>query len=150
VTARLGTGKSLTFFIVYYYTVPTSCSTCGIGQPATKFIVPDWGDKADSGIGLSYRPARLHKLAGQYDHPMPESTKSDIPQSGTKNLQPAVLQSMVTTLSAVVLFCINYQVELKKKDNVKNSYSGFLHYQKRFCKATLLNISKYLQSLSEF
>jgi len=23
------------------------------------FIVPDWGDKVDSGIGLSYRPARL-------------------------------------------------------------------------------------------
>ncbi len=25
--------------------------------PVAKFIVPDWGDKVDSGIGLSYRPA---------------------------------------------------------------------------------------------
>ncbi len=37
----------------------------------TKFIVPDWGDKVDSGMGLSYRPARLHRLAGRYDNPMP-------------------------------------------------------------------------------
>jgi hypothetical protein len=29
-----------------------------------KFFVPDWGDKVDSGIGLSYRAARLHRLAG--------------------------------------------------------------------------------------
>ncbi len=31
-----------------------------------EFIVPDWGDKVNSGIGLSYRPARLHRLAGRY------------------------------------------------------------------------------------
>jgi hypothetical protein len=33
-----------------------------------KFIVPDGGDKVDSGIGLSYRPAGLHRLAvaGRY------------------------------------------------------------------------------------
>ncbi len=38
-----------------------------------KFIVPDWGDKVDSGIGLSFRPAtaRLHWLAGRYDNPFP-------------------------------------------------------------------------------
>ncbi len=43
-----------------------------------KFLVPDWGDKVNSGIGLSYRPAtaRLHRLAGQYNNPMPESTIS--------------------------------------------------------------------------
>ncbi len=28
------------------------------------YQVPDWGDKVNSGIGLSYRPARLHRLAG--------------------------------------------------------------------------------------
>ncbi len=33
-------------------------------NPEAKFIVPDWGDKVDSGIGLSYRPG---SLAGQYD-----------------------------------------------------------------------------------
>jgi hypothetical protein len=34
----------------------------------------DWGDKIDSGIGLSYRPIRLHRQAGRYDNPMPEPT----------------------------------------------------------------------------
>jgi hypothetical protein len=50
----------------------------------SKFLGPYWGDIVDSGIGYSYRPARLHRLAGRYDHPKPESTIS--PQSGTKNL----------------------------------------------------------------
>jgi hypothetical protein len=37
-----------------------------------KFIVPEWGDKVDSGTGLSYRPANLSSLAARYN-PMPES-----------------------------------------------------------------------------
>ncbi len=42
-----------------------------------KFVVPDWRDIVDSGMGLlSYRPARLHRLAGRYDNLMPESTIS--------------------------------------------------------------------------
>jgi hypothetical protein len=32
-----------------------------------QFIVPDWGDKVEYGIGLSYRPARLSRLAVSYD-----------------------------------------------------------------------------------
>jgi hypothetical protein len=38
-----------------------------ISQPifVAKFIVPVWGDKVDSGIGLSYRPARLDKLCSK-------------------------------------------------------------------------------------
>jgi hypothetical protein len=40
------------------------------------------GDKVDSGIGLSYRPARLHRLAVGYDNPMPESN-TVFPPSGT-------------------------------------------------------------------
>jgi hypothetical protein len=28
--------------------------------PAAKFIVPDWGNIVDSGLGLSYRPASLY------------------------------------------------------------------------------------------
>ncbi len=40
----------------------------------SKFIVLDWGDEVNTDIGLSYRPARLHRLAGRYDNPMPEST----------------------------------------------------------------------------
>jgi hypothetical protein len=34
-----------------------------------KFIVPDWGDKVDSDIGLFYRPGSLHRLPGRYGHP---------------------------------------------------------------------------------
>ncbi len=41
-----------------------------------KFIVSDWGNKVDSGIGLSYRPATLHRLAGRYDNPMPALQQS--------------------------------------------------------------------------
>jgi hypothetical protein len=51
------------------YSVSSSC-------PAAKFIVPDRGDIVDSGIELSYRPARLHGLAGRYENLMPESTFS--------------------------------------------------------------------------
>jgi len=44
----------------------------------SQILIPWLGDKVDSGIGLSYRPARLHRLrlAGWYDNPMPESTLS--------------------------------------------------------------------------
>jgi hypothetical protein len=41
-----------------------------------EFIDPDWGDKVNSDIWLSYQPARLHGLAGRYDNPMPELTFS--------------------------------------------------------------------------
>jgi hypothetical protein len=41
-----------------------------------EFIDPDWGVKVNSGIGLSYRHARLHGLTGRYDNPMPELTIS--------------------------------------------------------------------------
>jgi hypothetical protein len=41
-----------------------------------KFLVPDWEVLVDSCIGLSHRPARLHRMAGRYDNPMPESTIS--------------------------------------------------------------------------
>jgi hypothetical protein len=39
-----------------------------------KFLVLDWGDMVDSGMGLSYPPAGLHRLASRQDNPMPEST----------------------------------------------------------------------------
>ncbi len=32
-------------------------------SPEAQFIVPDWEDKVDYGIGLSNRPVRLHTLA---------------------------------------------------------------------------------------
>ncbi len=45
-------------------------------KTGAEFIVPDSGDKVNSRIGLSYRPARLHRLAGQYDNHMLELTIS--------------------------------------------------------------------------
>ncbi len=45
------------------------------GKSVAKFIVPDWGDKVDSGTGLSYWSARLHREVGRYDN---ESTISPI------------------------------------------------------------------------
>jgi hypothetical protein len=47
----------------------------GLAEPEmekiAKFLVPDWGDIVDSGIGLSYWPAKLHRLvAGLYDNPL--------------------------------------------------------------------------------
>ena len=47
-----------------------------IPSSAAKIIVLDWGDKVNSGIGLSYRPATLLRLAGRFDNPLPESTIS--------------------------------------------------------------------------
>jgi hypothetical protein len=47
-------------------------------RAVAKFIVSDWGDKVNSGTWLSYRPARLHRLAGRCDNPMPESAKSPV------------------------------------------------------------------------
>jgi hypothetical protein len=41
--------------------------------PVVKFLVLDWRDIVDSGIGL---PAGLHRLAGRYYNAMPESTIS--------------------------------------------------------------------------
>ncbi len=45
-------------------------------EAEAQFIVHDWGGKVDNGIWLSYRPVRLHRLAGMYDNPMPQSTLS--------------------------------------------------------------------------
>jgi hypothetical protein len=62
------------------------------GSPLAKFIVSDWGwgDEVDSGIGLSYRPARLHRLAGRYDNPICRcQLRVYIPRSGTMHLDTA-------------------------------------------------------------
>jgi hypothetical protein len=62
-----------------------------ISQSGTKnlaseaqFIVSDWGDIVGSGIELSYLPDKLHRLAGRYDNPMPESTILS-PSQGLRN-----------------------------------------------------------------
>jgi hypothetical protein len=68
--------------------------------PVAKFIVPDWGNKVDSGIGLSYQPANARRLGyvGWRRRPVrrPYTGVNYIPQSGTMNL--------ATAFFAVVLF----------------------------------------------
>jgi hypothetical protein len=60
--------------LVGNHTVPVKEHT---PYTVAEFIDPDWGDKVNSGpMGLSYRPARLHWLAGRFDNPMPELTLS--------------------------------------------------------------------------
>ncbi len=61
----------------------TRLSPCTIWTTEVRFLVPDWGDKVDSGIGLSYRPAKLNRLAARYD----TLCRSQLyPHSGTMNL----------------------------------------------------------------
>jgi hypothetical protein len=59
----------ITFF--YEFIADTIGRTRNYTDPVAEFIVPDWEDKVNFGIGL-YQPARLHRLAGRYDNPMPE------------------------------------------------------------------------------
>ncbi len=63
-----------------------------------EFTIPDWGDKVNFGIGLSYRPARLHNLAGR-------AGVDYIPKSGTMNLAKAGRSSWVSVFYSI-LYCI--------------------------------------------
>ncbi len=56
----------------YLFTQHDAHTPVDRGSTEAQFLVPDWGDKVHYGIGLSYRPARLHRqAAGGYDNPMP-------------------------------------------------------------------------------
>ncbi len=69
-----------------------------------KFIVPDWGEKANSGTGLStwsYQPAWLHRPAGWYDYPKPESTTVyTVLQSGTMYLATGLVSGLQMIVTA--------------------------------------------------
>ncbi len=76
------------FYFMKLYEVTDSMKTLtyksGARSTEAIFIVLErGGDKVNSGIGLSYRPASLCSLAGRCDNLMPELTSS--PQSGTMN-----------------------------------------------------------------
>jgi len=58
------------------------CKPCG--KESSQILSPWLGDMANSGKGLLYRPARLHRPAGRGDNPIPESTIFLLPR--TKNL----------------------------------------------------------------
>jgi hypothetical protein len=91
--------KTAVLLLGYYFLHDTT--------PVAKFIVPDWGDKVDSGKWLSYRPAWLHRLAGQYDNPMTESTLSL--QSGTITLATGLVWCSLAGLSDIHPYAgVNY------------------------------------------
>jgi hypothetical protein len=54
-----------------------------VSSTVAEFIDSDWGDKINSGIELSYRPARLHGLVDRCDNPMLKLTLS--PRHGSMN-----------------------------------------------------------------
>jgi hypothetical protein len=55
-----------------------------IQDPVAKFIVPDWLEKVDFGIGSSYRPARL---AGWYHNPCRTKNCASGPKSNNHNIK---------------------------------------------------------------
>ncbi len=94
--------------------------------PEAKFSL--WlGDIADFGIGLLYRPARLHRLAGGYDNYLPDSTLSpsqglriwllDIPQTAIDTcilcFSPPIAKEVSVTIQYKCLVPIYVFPELK-------------------------------------
>jgi hypothetical protein len=74
-----------TLFILYILSlrIHNSFTAPSISLPEAEFIDPWLGDKVNSGIGLSYRPASPWSLSGRYNNPMQEVALS--PQSGSMN-----------------------------------------------------------------
>ncbi len=61
-------------------------------QPVAKFIVPDWGDKVNSCIRLSYRPYSKPVWPGAtIREPHAGVNFISLPQSGTMNLATVLL-----------------------------------------------------------
>ncbi len=81
---RLSTSRNKVSTFSGYPSLWMLLSLGSLGCIVAIFLVPDWGVKADSDIGLSCRHARLPRLASRFNNPVPESTIS--PHSGTVNL----------------------------------------------------------------
>jgi hypothetical protein len=84
-------------------------------NPVAKFIVSDWGDKVNSGIGLSYRPARLY--IGWRTVQQTYAGVNYILQSGTMNL--ATGATSTGNKLAHAWFCL---IIIAKKRTVYNCY----------------------------
>jgi hypothetical protein len=104
------------------------------------FLVPDWDDIVDSGIGLSYRPARIHKAGGPVRQPY---AKVDfIPQSRTGNfcLSSGRYQADEDPLLGEKLYCTNSAIESYKK-NIKK--------ETKFEEKGHINVISYLENTRE-
>ncbi len=62
--------KICSFLTVFLLSFAYSFYSMTNDSPVAEFIVPDWGDTVDPGIGLSYRPIMLHRLSGRNDNPI--------------------------------------------------------------------------------
>ncbi len=71
---------NIVLFKFFTFTVYALSFDCVLFEPrgtsVAKFLVPHWEDIVDYDIGLSYRPARLHRLEDRYNNPISESTIS--------------------------------------------------------------------------
>ncbi len=87
-----------------------------VKQNRGQILSPWRGDIADSGMGLSYRPARLHRLPARYDNPIQYAitiVNCTISfRSGTKNLATAGL--------AEVRVSWNHRVERQREEGSPN------------------------------
>ncbi len=96
-----------------------------------KFLVPDWGDKADSSVGLSYRPGSLCSMAGRYDNPMPGSAISPC-QSRTKNMTSVC--SALLLINTVVLWKIR---SIEPGSGTASRSRSFLYVNVKKCTANV-------------
>jgi hypothetical protein len=78
--------------IIPFKQIPTDATVSYSYSTLAKFIVSDWEDKVNSGIGLSDRPSRLH-MAGRPVRQSYAEVKY-ISQSGTMNLARSTLCSL--------------------------------------------------------
>jgi hypothetical protein len=117
---------ALVFYLHYNPSTVLSVSFAVVLLFGSRVSSPDWGDKVNSRIGLSYQPVSLHRLEGGNDNPMPESTLS--PQSETMSMATACPHHSVIRPSAVWLatcaltsFCVRGGERRTQKNDRKKS-----------------------------
>ncbi len=76
--------------------------------PVAEFIDPWLGDKVNSGLGLSYRNARLY-MAGRYDNPMPELILS--PSLGSLNSATGGEKGPQKSEECIVMKCLMFSFD---------------------------------------
>ncbi len=91
-------------------------------------------------INLSYRPARLHRLAGGHVNPM---TESNIPQSGTKNLATDISgrRNRLLSILAISFECLSAELA----DN-----GQIIHSQVFFTLSEILRFDLWLPFITVF
>jgi hypothetical protein len=99
-------------------------------QALNKILIPAWVDIVDPGIGLSYRPASLCRLADRYDSPMTLS-----PQSGTMHLAPDVFLHRPNYSE-----CLSYLGLISESPRVRKLAVGFFKIEQvlKMCRIIII------------